>query len=249
MNADQDAPKKSMPKLILVDFDDTLVETAPAFQAAREALFELLARVGFPEEEAVRVHHEVVEPELMDLFGMGPSRMDPSFRDTYLRLSSKAGRPPDPSVAEEAASLGRDFLGTPTVMEGVLDALGRLAARKATAIYTQASHPVYQMERIRLAGVTEIIPEDRIRIAPRKTTRAFRETLEHFGVASPDRAVMVGNSMRSDINPALEAGARALLVVPYEMWWFDNVPPFSEDFLRFQGFPQAVAHLLGDGGG
>ena len=59
---------------------------------------------------------------------------------------------------------------------------------------------------------------------------------------------MIGNSLRSDINPALEAGAAAFLVEPYEMWHYDNVPPVSMDFLRFQSFPDAVAHLLQNGG-
>jgi hypothetical protein len=60
---------------------------------------------------------------------------------------------------------------------------------------------------------------------------------------------MIGNSLRSDINPALIAGARAILVEPYEMWHYDNVPPVSQDFLRFPTFPDAVAHLLANGSG
>ena len=59
---------------------------------------------------------------------------------------------------------------------------------------------------------------------------------------------MIGNSLRSDINPALAAGSRALLVEPYEMWHYDNVDPISQDFLRFKTFPEAVAFILDFGG-
>ena len=230
--------------LVLVDFDDTLVETAPAFHRAREALFRRLALEGFSQEESFRVHHQEVEPELLALFGMGPFRLEPSFRDTYVRLCVAEGRTPDPAVSEECGTLGRDFMGHPTVMSGALDALAALADRVPTAIYSQASHPQYQIGRIRDAGVTSVVPEDRIRITHRKTKETFLEALGHFLVPEPRRAMMIGNSLRSDINPALEAGADAVLVEPYEMWHYDNVPPYSPDFRRFTTFPEAVADTL-----
>jgi len=237
-----------MRELVLVDFDDTLVETAPAFQEAREALFQRLVVEGFSREEAHRVHHLDVEPELLVLFGMGPFRMEPSFRDTYLRLCLHGGRRPDHRVAEECAALGRDFMGHPRVMPGTLEALAELAAATSTILYSQASHPDFQLARMRESGVTEIVAPDRIRITPNKTSEAFLEALAYFHVSHPAGSTMIGNSFRSDINPALAAGGGAILVEPYEMWSYDNVPPFSEDFLRFPTFPEAVEYLLANGG-
>lgn len=241
-------PEGAMTDLVLVDFDDTLVETAPAFEKARDALFRKLRGEGFSQEDAFRVHHEKVEPELLELFGMGPFRLAPSFRDTYVRLCVEAERTPDPETAAACEALGRDFMGHPRVMDGALEALKRLVRRVPTAIYSQASHPDYQLGRIREAGVLEILPEERVRITPRKTRESFLEASGHFGALDPSRVLMVGNSLRSDINPALEAGARAVLVEPYEMWHYDNVPPFSQDFLRVATFPDAVARFLENGG-
>lgn len=237
-----------MTELVLVDFDDTLVETAPAFQKARDALFQRLMEEGFSSEDVFRVHHEVVEPELLDLFGMGPFRLAPSFRDTYVRLCVERETAPDAGVAEECEGLGRDFMGNPGVMDGALDALAALARQVPTVIYSQASHPRYQLTRIRDAGVLSILPEDRVRITHRKTRDSFLEALDHFGARDPSRTLMVGNSLRSDINPALEAGAAAVLVEPYEMWHYDNVPPVSQSFLRFPTFPDAVKKILLNGG-
>ena len=236
--------EETMPDLVLVDFDDTLVETAPAFHLAREALFRRLAEEGFRPDASFRVHHEEVEPELLALFGMGPFRLEPSFRDTYVRLCVAEGRTPDPTVADHCGSLGRDFMGHPTVMDGAMEALERLATRFPAGIFSQASHPEYQMGRIRDAGVTAVLPEDRIRITHRKTRDTFLEALRHFRAPDAGRAVMIGNSVRSDVNPALEAGAQAILVEPYEMWHYDNVPPVSQEFLRFATFPEAVERLL-----
>lgn len=236
-----------MLELALVDFDDTLVETAPAFQEAREALFRRLEEEGFSREEAEEVHYREVEPELLAVFGMGPFRMEPSFRDTYLRLCARRGIPPRMEVAAACGALGREFLGHPRVMEGSLEALARLASRFPTVLYSQASHREYQLGRIRDAGVLDILPESRVRITPYKTLEAFLEVLRDFGVSDPAAAVMIGNSLRSDINPALLAGAQAVLVEPYEMWEYDRVPPVSPRFLRFPSFPVAVEHLLKNG--
>lgn len=236
-----------MLELALVDFDDTLVETAPAFQEAREALFRRLEEEGFSREEAEEVHYREVEPELLAVFGMGPFRMEPSFRDTYLRLCARRGIPPRMEVAAACGALGREFLGHPRVMEGSLEALARLTSRFPTVLYSQASHREYQLGRIRDAGVLDILPESRVRITPYKTLEAFLEVLRDFGVSDPAAAVMIGNSLRSDINPALLAGAQAVLVEPYEMWEYDRVPPVSPRFLRFPSFPVAVEHLLKNG--
>lgn len=234
-----------MKKLVLVDFDDTLVETAPAFHGARGALFRKLEEEGFAEEDIRRVHFDEVDPELLKVHGMGPFRMAPSFRETYLRLCTTLGRTADKTVADTCEAFGRDFLGTPKVMDGSLEALEELAAAYPTVVFSQAAQEEYQLGRIRDAGVLEILREDQVRITERKTPDSFRGALLHFGIQDASTAVMIGNSLRSDINPALSVGSEAILVEPYEMWHYDVVPPVSDDFLRFSTFPEAAAHLLG----
>jgi putative hydrolase of the HAD superfamily len=238
-----------MTKLALVDFDDTLVETAPAFQKAREALFHRLQEEGFSYENARRTHYDEVDPVLLAEHGMGPFRMEPSFRQTYLRLCEKESRPPDPVVEEACGALGRDFLGKPRVMNGSLEALGALAGRMPTVIFSQSAQADYQVGRIRDSGALDILGEDRVLVADRKTPESFLKALHHFGVEDPASATMIGNSLRSDINPALTVGSAAILVEPYEMWEYDNVPPVHADFLRFSSFVEAVGHLIGAPGG
>ncbi|MGD2120169.1 MAG: HAD family hydrolase [Gemmatimonadota bacterium] len=235
-----------MTMLALVDFDDTLVETAPAFQMAREALFQRLREEGFPYEIARRTHYDEVDPILLAEHGMGPFRMEPSFRQTYLRLCDKAGRTPELPVEEACGALGRDFLGKPRMMNGSLGALESLARRIPTAIFSQSAQEEYQVGRIRDSGALGILGEERVVVVERKSPESFRHALRQFGVQNPASATMIGNSIRSDINPALTVGAAAILVEPYEMWEYDNVPPIHNDFLRFPSFVSAVRHLVGE---
>jgi putative hydrolase of the HAD superfamily len=62
-------------------------------------------------------------------------------------------------------------------------------------------------------------------------------------VSRPDAAWMIGNSMRADINPALEAGANAILVEVDDPWHHDHAEPLSDRFHRVRRFPQAVGLL------
>lgn len=229
---------------MLVDFDDTLVATAPRFERARDELFRLLAGQGFAEAAARALHHDIIDPDMRRQYGFGPHRLAHAFRETYARLCAGAGRAPDPALLERCAALGRAVVGTPPAIDGALAALRRLAERLPTALFTQSGNARYQLECVRGAGVLDLLPEDRIHVCAHKTTAAFAQALAHFGVRDPERAWMVGNSVRSDINPALESGARAILVEVENPWVYDVVEPIHNGFPRVPSFAAAVDILL-----
>ncbi|MEJ2503745.1 MAG: HAD family hydrolase [Gemmatimonadota bacterium] len=222
------------PALVLVDFDDTLVDTAPRFARARRALFDRLERAGFEREAIERIHHHEVDPVMRRDHGFGPHRMPTAFRETYRALCRFTGREPDPDLAAACERLGTEVAGTPPPLDGALDALRRLARALPTALYTQAGNAAYQVGCLREA-------------VPVKTPDAFRETLRGFGVAEPARAWMVGNSLRSDINPALEVGAHAIHVQNRDPWHHDVVEPLHGRYRTVASFHEAVSFLLGNG--
>jgi putative hydrolase of the HAD superfamily len=97
---------------------------------------------------------------------------------------------------------------------------------------------------VEATGVHEIVGPDRVVVCQRKTAAAFQNTLSAFEVGDPAAVWMIGNSIRSDINPALEVGARAILVEVSDPWEFDLVEPVSNDFVRVSSFTHAVDYLL-----
>jgi putative hydrolase of the HAD superfamily len=230
--------------LVLVDFDDTIVDTAPRFQNARRGLFSFLEAAGVAAADIVRLHHERVDAELVEVYGLGPARLEHSFRATYQAICRELGLAADPRVGESCADFGRTVAGTPPSFEGALPALQRLAARYPTVLYTQAADAAYQLACVRESGVTAVLGEDAIHVCARKTAAALSNVLERCG-ADPQRSWMVGNSVRSDVNPALEIGARAILVEAPEPWAFDVVEPISQEFVRRPSFASAVDFLLG----
>ena len=231
-------------RLVLVDFDDTLVDTAPRFSHARRELFQLLRELGFDEADIRRTHHDEIDPLMRERFGLGPQRLEHAFRATYEHLSEGAGQPVAADMAERCAAMGRTVAGVPPLLDGALDALRKLAAHFPTVLYTQSGDSAYQMSCITGCGVLEVVQHERVRICERKTTAQFRAVLEEFGIDDPAQVWMIGNSMRSDINPALECGANAIFVETDEPWEFDVVDPFHEEFHSVRSFSEAVDWLL-----
>ncbi|HUG39217.1 MAG TPA: HAD family hydrolase [Longimicrobiales bacterium] len=231
-------------QLVLVDFDDTLVETAPRFARARGALFRLLAEDGFDPAEVARVHHEEVDPGMRARHGFGPARLGPAFVETYRALCAATGGAVDPAVERRCLDLAAAVAGTPPAIDGALPALRALAARVPTAIYTQAGNLEYQLGCLRDAGALDIVGEARVRVVPVKTAEALRQTLDAFDLADTASAWMVGNSIRSDVNPALELGVNAILVEQKDPWHHDVVVPLHDAFHRVATFRHAVDFLL-----
>ncbi len=233
------------PDLVLVDFDDTLVDTAPRFAQARDALFTLLKAEGFDPAVVHRVHHHEVDPVMRARHGFGPRRMGVAFRETYRTVCERGGVQVDAALLERCGALGEAVAGTPPPLTGALDALKRLVLSLRTVLYTQSGDADYQMGCLRDSGALEVVGEARVKVVPVKTAEALRQTLDEFGIHDPGRACMVGNSLRSDINPALEIGARAILVEVARPWQHDVVEPLHNGFPRVPGFSAAVELLLG----
>lgn len=230
--------------LVLVDFDDTLVDTAPRFERARRRLFDRLERAAFERAEAERVHHHEVDPVMRRRYGLGPRRMPMAFAETYRALCRAAGCDVDARTLEDCRAFAADVVGTPPTIAGALAALRRLADVVPTAIYTQAGDADYQLGCVRDAGAAQLVGEARVRVVPHKDAGALRDTLEHFEVRDPARAWMIGNSVRSDINPALEIGVRPILVEVVEPWQYDVVDPITNGFPVVPSFSAAVDLLL-----
>ena len=246
MNQGFTAPRRSDIELVLVDFDDTIVETAPRFQNARRRLFEMLAAHGFEEDACERVHHHEVDPIMLGRFGLGPARLAHSFPETYRRLCAAIGRTPDDATVEELIALAHTVAGTPPLLDGALAALERLARELPTVVYTQAGDVDYQLGCLRESGVLDVVGADRVRVTDMKTAARFREALDELGVTRPGRAWMIGNSIRSDVNPALEVGANAILIEIDDPWHHDEVEPVRTGFPVVRSLSEAVDLLLAD---
>ncbi len=201
------------PALIL-DADDTLWETNRFYEEAVEAFVERMVQEGF-EPDRVRRVFDRVEQERVPLAGYAPAEFAHSMAIAYRRLCEQEGRPPSPDVEAEAEEIGRRVIGHPILLlDGVAETLPRLHPHYRLLLLTKGD-PQIQRDKVRRSGLEQYL--EAIYVVPEKGPEVLQELLERHRL-DPQRTWMVGDSPRSDINPALDAGIGAIHI-PYARPW------------------------------
>jgi len=208
-----------MPKfdLIAFDADDTLWGNEHLYRGSQDRLAGLLSQYHPPEW----VHERLYQTEMRNLahFGYGIKSFALSMVETALELTEGRISGADLQVLVD---LAKGMLGAPVeLMEHVPETLDRLKTRYALMMITKGD--LFEQEhKIARSGL-----EDRFRyieIVSAKTVPVYRKLLERYAVR-PERALMVGNSLRSDILPVLELGAHAVYIPHPLTWQHENTDP------------------------
>jgi putative hydrolase of the HAD superfamily len=203
--------------LVALDADDTLWHNEPMYTSARERFCALLSRyepAGIPDE---RLHQ--VEMRNLRQFGYGVKGFVLSMIETAIELTG--GRLESEDV-RAIIGFGHEMLAAPvTLLEGVREAIEELAASLPLILITKGDL-LHQETKLASSGLGHHFTG--IEIVSEKNADLYRGVMRRYSV-EPARFVMVGNSLRSDILPALEAGAHAVYI-PYEgTWVHEHVAP------------------------
>jgi putative hydrolase of the HAD superfamily len=196
---------------LIVDADDTLWENNIYFEKAFDDFFEYL---GHSHLSALEVRDVLDEIEMANarVHGYGSVNFGRNLRQCYQRLAER-------DVCEDdlrtVVSFAARILEQPMeVIEGVPETLEYLAKRHDLTLFTKG-HPEEQKLKIDRSGLG--IYFGHTAIVKEKDAAAYRTLAAERGM-DPMRAWMIGNSPKSDINPALEAGLNAVFV-PHERTW------------------------------
>jgi putative hydrolase of the HAD superfamily len=197
-------------RLICLDADDTLWHNEAYFVRTKARLAELLAEFAGPDEVEARI--EAVEHANLGAYGYGAKGFILSMIETATAL---AGDRLGGARIEAILALGKDMLAHPVEMlDGVAEALDALAARAPLVLVTKGDL-WHQEAKLAASGLGERFAG--VEIVSDKSEATYARVFARYG-AAPHEAVMAGNSMRSDVLPALEAGAWAAFV-PFELAW------------------------------
>lgn len=197
--------------LLLLDADDTLWESALFFERTEHDFLCLMTALGSSEEEVRRtVHKKDVERLSITGYGAKP------YMDT-LSLIMLDLVPEAPSWALTALDdIGKNLLGHPVILQPYV--LNTLIDVKdlplKTMVYTMGEKD-HQTDKFERSGLSRYV--DELRIVHRKSVNALRDILKDTDVM-PGNCMVVGNSPRSDINPALSLGAVAVHVLRDRTW-------------------------------
>jgi putative hydrolase of the HAD superfamily len=202
--------------VIGLDGDDTLWHSESLFAVTNDRIRELLSP---------HVSTEVLDERLLDverqnlaLFGYGAKAFTLSVIETAIEVTN--GRVTTAEI-QAIIDLGKALLAHPVdLLDGVADAVERLADDHRLVLITKGDL-FHQESKVAGSGLGDWF--DSIQIVSEKDPATYRRVLDTVGVA-PDRFLMVGNSLRSDVEPVLGIGGRAVHV-PYEhQWALDSEP-------------------------
>jgi putative hydrolase of the HAD superfamily len=212
------------PDLIGLDADDTLWHSEDGFKAAEARFAELVApwaeAAGVDGRDALAVR----EREDMELFGYGVKAFTISMIECAIELSD--GTVPA-SVLHQMIEEGRRLLARPPeLFDGVVDAVVDLARDHRIVIITKGDL-LHQERKLAQSGLADHVHG--IEVVSEKDADTYRRVLDRLDVA-PDRFLMVGNSVRSDVLPVLAIGGLAVHI-PYEhLWWHEHVDGHENTF-------------------
>jgi putative hydrolase of the HAD superfamily len=199
-----------MIKAVLIDLDNTLLETQALYNAAEADLQHLIeARSG---ARASDVADEIQRRKLVlfDQYGYDPAMLPRAYEEALIAFVPTAS---DDDILH-AHQLGyRIFEEEARLKEGVEESIRLLADHFLLYLVTVGDEAV-QRRRIETLPFRDLFTE--LFIVPDKNADTYRAVLRHCQ-CTPDEAVMIGDSLKSDIIPAVEAGLTAIHI-PGSNW-------------------------------
>ena len=206
------------------DADDTLWHNEAIFKLTEEQFRGMLADYAAPETIANRL----VEAERRNLgqYGFGVKGFTLSMIETAIEVTS--GKVPAATI-KEIIEAGRAMLTHPVeTLPGVHDTLEALAPDYSLVLITKGD--LFDQERkLAQSGLGDWF--DGVEIVSDKTPEVYARI---FGgmAGGVDAAMMVGNSVKSDVIPAIEAGSIGVHV-PHEHSWALEHAEAPVDSVRF----------------
>jgi putative hydrolase of the HAD superfamily len=208
-------PRFPAGQTLLIDADDTLWENNVYFERAIAAFISFLDHKEYSPAQ-VRQTLNQVERETILAHGYGLSSFSRSLVDCFEQLS------PMP-VTEEKRERIRGFARTIAEQEiellpGVAETLADIAARHRLILMTKGNH-AEQADKLARSGLAHHFAA--VEIVAEKDPAAYRRVVLDQNVATRS-AWMIGNSPKSDINPALAAGLHAVFLLHPDTWVLEH---------------------------
>ena len=225
---------------LLIDADDTLWENNIYFERAIARFISFLNHHEFSAEQVREVLNDA-ERECIVKHGYGLHSFAHALVDTFERLSV---HPVTPELHAQINSFAHTVADHPVeILPEVPETLQYLSARHHLILMTKGAI-AEQTGKVDRSGLKEYFSA--VEIVAEKDVGAYSSLMEKYGLAH-GCTWMVGNSPKSDINPALAAGLHAVLVPHGSTWILEheevNTAPPQQQLLIVGRFAELKEHF------
>ena len=212
-------------RMIAFDADDTLWDCQSWFDMVEERCADLLKPWATRKEVSEGLF--ATEHRNLPLTGYGTKAFTLSLIENAITLSHGEIGGDD---VQRLIDMGKELLRFPTTpLPEVQETLAQLAAmRRYRLVVFTKGELMDQEDKLRRSGLEQFFSH--METVSNKTATEYRQLCENLGVA-PEETLMVGNSFRSDIAPALEAGAWAAHIPYHVVWALEKSEEFPHERL------------------
>jgi putative hydrolase of the HAD superfamily len=218
---------------LLIDADDTLWENNIYFERAIAAFIGYLNHHEYTPAE-VRQTLNAVERETILAYGYGLTSFTRSLVTCFERLNPAAvTREKVDRILSFARSIAEQEI---ELMPGVAETLTKLASRHRLILMTKGDE-AEQADKLTRSGLAELFSA--VEIVAEKDPAAYREVIARHEL-TPHTSWMIGNSPKSDINPALAAGLHAAFLFHKDTWVLEHATldpaPLGQHLIELDSF-------------
>ena len=207
-----------------LDADDTLWHNETIFRLTHARFVDLLDDHG--DAETIETRLAEVERRNLRLYGYGVKGFTLSMIETAMELCD-GGAPPE--VVREILAAGREMLAHPVeTLPGVDETIAELSDRYRLILITKGDL-LDQERKLAASGLGERFAA--VEIVSEKDRATYDRVFSRHGTG-PAEAVMAGNSMKSDVLPAIAAGAFGVHI-PYAVTWAHELADAPENEPRY----------------
>lgn len=213
-------------KVIAFDADDTLWSNEPFFQEIEKQYTNLLQPYGTSED----ISAALFQTEMNNLkhLGYGAKAFTISMVETALLIS---GQKISGTDIQHIIDLGKSLLKMPIeLLPGVQETLKTLKERGQYKLVVATKGDLLDQEnKLERSGLSPYF--DHIEVMSDKTEKEYLRMLNILQI-SPSELAMVGNSLKSDIQPVLSLGGYGVHI-PFEvMWKHEVIDTFTHAHLK-----------------
>ena len=226
-------------QFLIVDADDTLWENNIYFEKAFAQFCEFLdhSRLTPLEVRAVLDEIEIVNNKV---HGYGSANFGRNLRQCYEHLAERDLQKDD---IETIMSFAERILHHPMeVIPGVAETLAQLSLRHDLTLFTKGNAEEQKLKLGR-SGLGSFFCHTAI--VKEKDESAYRALVAERSL-EPERTWMVGNSPKSDINPALRSGLNAVFIPHAHTWTLEHeevANEYGERLMVLERFEHLVRHF------
>ena len=212
---------------VLFDFDDTLVETTVHFNSAKEKFAGIMSSLNFPAEEALETLNRIDIRNVQNCGGFFKECFPRALGETYDYYCTSFKREIDRDLRKEIEDLGWQVYEHPAMpIKNVGVVLKTLHSRYPLYLATRGELMV-QKARLEQSGLAGWFKK--IYVLAEKNTDAYRRIADEQQLL-PQSSWVIGNSMKSDINPALKAGFNGIYIHHPHTWDYEDEEPIGGHF-------------------